>query len=38
VGRSPGKYNLSLGAALDGPRLNKLYRQDVGHDEIVARR
>jgi sulfite reductase (NADPH) hemoprotein beta-component len=36
VGRSPGKYNLSLGAALDGPRLNKLYRQDVGHDEIVA--
>jgi sulfite reductase beta subunit-like hemoprotein len=36
VGRSPGKYNLSLGAALDGPRLDKLYRQDVGHDEIVA--
>ena len=25
-----------LGAAFDGTRLNKLYRQDVGHDEIVA--
>ncbi|HEX2310180.1 MAG TPA: NADPH-dependent assimilatory sulfite reductase hemoprotein subunit, partial [Vicinamibacterales bacterium] len=36
VGRSPGKYNLYLGAAFDGSRLNKLYRQDVGHDEIVA--
>ena len=36
VGRGPGKYNLYLGAAFDGSRLNKLYRQDVGHDEIVA--
>jgi sulfite reductase (NADPH) hemoprotein beta-component len=36
VGRTPGKYNLYLGAAFDGSRLNKLYRQDVGHDEIVA--
>jgi sulfite reductase (NADPH) hemoprotein beta-component len=36
VGRAPGKYNLYLGAAFDGSRLNKLYRQDVGHDEIVA--
>jgi sulfite reductase (NADPH) hemoprotein beta-component len=36
VGRSPGKYNLYLGAAFDGSRLNKLYRRDVGHDEIVA--
>jgi sulfite reductase (NADPH) hemoprotein beta-component len=36
VGRSPGKYNLYLGAAFDGSRLNKLYRQDVGHDEIVV--
>ena len=26
----------SLGAAFDGTRLNKLYRQDVGHDEIIA--
>jgi sulfite reductase (NADPH) hemoprotein beta-component len=36
VGRSPGLYNLYLGAAFDGTRLNKLYRQDVGHDAIVA--
>ena len=36
VGRTPGKYSLYLGAAFDGSRLNKLYRQDVGHDEIVA--
>jgi sulfite reductase (NADPH) hemoprotein beta-component len=36
VGRSPGKYNLYLGAAFDGSRLNKLYRKDLGHDEIVA--
>ena len=30
------RYHLYLGAAFDGTRLNKLYRQDVGHDEIVA--
>src|SRR5690606_9232859 len=36
VGRAPGKYNLYLGAAFDGSRLNKLYRADLGHDEIVA--
>jgi sulfite reductase (NADPH) hemoprotein beta-component len=36
VGRNPGKYNLYLGAAFDGSRLNKLYRKDVGHDEIVT--
>jgi sulfite reductase (NADPH) hemoprotein beta-component len=36
VGRNPGTYNLYLGAAFDGSRLNKLYRKDVGHDEIVA--
>jgi sulfite reductase (NADPH) hemoprotein beta-component len=36
VGRGPGTYNLYLGAAFDGSRLNKLYRKDVGHDEIVG--
>jgi sulfite reductase (NADPH) hemoprotein beta-component len=36
VGRTPGKYNLYLGAAFDGTRMNKLYRADVGHDDIVA--
>ena len=36
VGKAPGKYNLYLGAGLDGMRLNKLYRQAITHDEIVA--
>ena len=36
VGRGPGTYNLYLGAAFDGTRLNKLHRQDVGHDAMVA--
>jgi sulfite reductase (NADPH) hemoprotein beta-component len=36
VGRSPGVYNLYLGGAFDGTRLNKLYRRDVGHDAILA--
>ncbi|MGI9488417.1 MAG: NADPH-dependent assimilatory sulfite reductase hemoprotein subunit [Geminicoccaceae bacterium] len=35
VGRAPGVYNLYLGAAFDGSRLNKLYRQDVDHDQII---
>jgi sulfite reductase (NADPH) hemoprotein beta-component len=36
VGRSPGRYNLYLGAAFDGRRLNKLYGKDLGHDEIIG--
>jgi sulfite reductase (NADPH) hemoprotein beta-component len=36
VGRSPGLYNLYLGGAFDGTRMNKLYRRDVGGDAIVA--
>lgn len=36
VGKSPGKYNLYLGAGLDGTRLNKLYRQAITNDEIVS--
>ena len=36
VGRAPGLYNLYLGAAFDGTRLNKLYAQDIGKDRIVA--
>jgi sulfite reductase (NADPH) hemoprotein beta-component len=36
VGKAPGKYNLYLGAGLDGMRLNKLYRPAITHDEIVA--
>ena len=36
VGKSPGKYNLYLGAGLDGMRLNKLYRPAIQHEEILA--
>ena len=36
VGKGPGRYNLYLGAAFDGSRLNKLYGKDLSHDEIVG--
>jgi sulfite reductase (NADPH) hemoprotein beta-component len=35
VGRAPGVYNLYLGGAFDGTRLNKLYRKDVDDLAIV---
>ena len=37
VGKGPGRYNLYLGAAVDGSRLSKLYEQDLDHDGIVMR-
>ncbi len=36
VGRTPGIYNLYVGGAHEGVRLNKLYRKDVDGDAIVA--
>ena len=36
VGKAPGKYNLYLGAGLDGTRLNKLYKPAIPHEEIVS--
>mgnify|MGYP002052860520 FL=1 len=36
VGKSPGKYNLYLGAGFDGMRLNKLYRPAIQHEEILT--
>ena len=36
VGTGPGKYNLYLGAAFDGSRLNKLYAEDLDHKGILA--
>ncbi len=36
VGRTPGLYNLYLGAAFNGSRLNKLYAQDVNEERILA--
>ena len=35
VGRAPGVYNLYLGGAHNGTRLNKLHRADVGHEAII---
>ena len=36
VGRNPGLYNLYLGAAFDGSRLNKLYAEDVDEARILG--
>ncbi len=36
VGKSPGKYNIYLGAAFNGSRLNTLYKPNVPETEIVA--
>ena len=35
VGKSPGKYNVYLGAGFDGGRLNKLYKPALTNDEII---
>jgi sulfite reductase (NADPH) hemoprotein beta-component len=36
VGKSPGKYNLYLGASASGDRLNALYRESVDEAAIFA--
>jgi sulfite reductase (NADPH) hemoprotein beta-component len=36
VGKAPGKYNMYLGAAFNGSRLNMLYKNSVEADEIVT--
>ncbi len=36
VGKVPGKYNLYLGAAHNGSRLNKLYKEAIPNEQIVA--
>jgi sulfite reductase (NADPH) hemoprotein beta-component len=35
VGKGPGVYNVYLGAAFNGERLNKLYRDNVPQDNLV---
>lgn len=35
VGKAPGKYNLYLGAGFSGDRLNKMYRENIGEEEIL---
>ena len=36
VGKAPGKYNIYLGAAFDGSRLNRLYKISVKSEDIVS--
>lgn len=36
VGRGPERYHLYLGAAFDGSRLGKLYREDASPAEVVS--
>ena len=35
VGKAPGKYNLYLGAGFAGERLNKMYRENIGEEQIL---
>jgi sulfite reductase (NADPH) hemoprotein beta-component len=35
VGKGPGLYNLHLGAAFDGTRLNQLYRESVDERSVL---
>ena len=36
VGRNPGKYNLHLGGAADGSRLNRIFKEDADEAEILS--
>lgn len=36
IGKGPGKYNMYLGAGFTGDRLNKLYRENIGEEEILT--
>ncbi len=36
VGKALGKYNLYLGADFTGTRLNRLYRENIGEEEILT--
>ncbi|MCM3781745.1 assimilatory sulfite reductase (NADPH) hemoprotein subunit [Neobacillus mesonae] len=35
IGKAPGKYNMYLGGAFNGSRLNKLYKENIGENEIL---
>ncbi|SOC03457.1 sulfite reductase (NADPH) hemoprotein beta-component [Ureibacillus xyleni] len=36
IGKGPGKYNMYLGASHAGYRLNKIYKENIGEEEILA--
>jgi len=35
IGKAPGKYNMYLGGGFAGQRLNKLYKEHIGENEIL---
>jgi sulfite reductase (NADPH) hemoprotein beta-component len=35
VGKAPGRYNLHLGAAANGTRLNRLWRENIDEDGLL---
>ncbi|WP_085993114.1 assimilatory sulfite reductase (NADPH) hemoprotein subunit [Oceanobacillus senegalensis] len=35
IGKAPGKYNMYLGGGFAGERLNKLYLENIGEEEIL---
>lgn len=35
VGKAPGRYNLHLGGAFNGTRLNRVYRENANEEEIL---
>ncbi|GGF93802.1 assimilatory sulfite reductase (NADPH) hemoprotein subunit [Paenibacillus abyssi] len=35
IGKAPGKYNMYLGGGFSGNRLNKMYRENIGEEEIL---
>lgn len=35
IGKGPGKYNMYLGAAFNGERLNKIYKENVNEEQIL---
>ncbi|ASB71418.1 assimilatory sulfite reductase (NADPH) hemoprotein subunit [Bacillus subtilis] len=36
IGKAPGKYNMYLGAAFNGSRLSKMYRENIGEADILS--
>ncbi len=36
TGKAPGRYNLYLGGSFTGERLNKLHKENIGEEEILA--
>lgn len=36
IGKGPGKYNMYLGGGFSGQRLSKIYRENIGEEEILG--